>query len=368
MGEGGGIATNNPKIARAVRSLRDWGRDCFCETGENNPNGACNNRFNHKFEEIPDGYDHKYIHSNIGYNLKPLDLQCAIGLEQLKKLPEFSRKRKENFKKLYETFLQYQDKVILPSWSEKADVSWFVLEWNRFRVDRGNRNITGDGNVFQTINELVNVSRSFRASSFSSTGAANDNDDSVFTSAIYDENNLLFKKDTALESQNVSWQAIEIIEIIPPVVDLIAPGNNSQLNSSLLMQFNFSVNDSSVITNCSLYGSWAGGWHMNQTTGSPVRLTTLNFSSVDVESDGTYKWNVFCIDEYIVSGVVPYLHVELSFVFTESDADVTFDDNIPVGSPFDSVGGVSVLGGVYAPSISCIFVRVLGPASPKPVV
>jgi len=127
MGEGGGIATNNSKIARAVLSLRDWGRDCFCQTGERNPNGACNNRFNHKFPLLPDSYDHKYVYSNIGYNLKPLDLQCAIGLEQLKKLPEFSRKRKENFKRLYETFLQYQDKIILPSWSEKADVSWFAF-------------------------------------------------------------------------------------------------------------------------------------------------------------------------------------------------------------------------------------------------
>jgi len=127
MGEGGGMATNNPNIARAIISLRDWGRDCFCQTGEKNPNGACNNRFNHKFPLLPDGYDHKYVYSNTGYNLKPLDLQCAIGLEQLKKLPEFSRKRKENFKKLYETFLQYQDKIILPSWSEKTDVSWFAF-------------------------------------------------------------------------------------------------------------------------------------------------------------------------------------------------------------------------------------------------
>ena len=127
LGEGGAIATNNSKIARAVLSLRDWGRDCFCETGEKNSSGACNNRFNHKFPLLPDGYDHKYVYSNIGYNLKPLDLQCAIGLEQLKKLPEFSRKRKENFKKLYETFLQYQGKVVLPSWSKKADVSWFAF-------------------------------------------------------------------------------------------------------------------------------------------------------------------------------------------------------------------------------------------------
>tara|TARA_Y100000310_G_scaffold342034_1_gene443429 strand:- start:460 stop:1860 length:1401 start_codon:yes stop_codon:yes gene_type:complete len=127
MGEGGGVATNNPKIARAIRSIRDWGRDCFCQTGERNPLGACNNRFNHKFENLPEGYDHKYVFSNIGYNLKPLDLQCAIGIKQLEKLPEFSRKRKENFKRLYETFSQYPDKIILPRWDERADVSWFAF-------------------------------------------------------------------------------------------------------------------------------------------------------------------------------------------------------------------------------------------------
>lgn len=125
MGEGGGIAINNPKIARAIISLRDWGRDCFCATGEKNPLGACGNRFGHKFPLLPEAYDHKYVYSNIGYNLKPLDLQCAIGIEQLKKLPEFSRKRKENFKKLYECFKKYEDKVILPKSYPKSEPSWF---------------------------------------------------------------------------------------------------------------------------------------------------------------------------------------------------------------------------------------------------
>ncbi len=127
MGEGGAVAVKDWKIARAVRSLRDWGRDCFCETGEGNPLGACGNRFNHKFEGLPDGYDHKYVFSNVGYNLKPLDLQCAIGLEQLKKLGGFSLRRKENFNRLYDCLVKYSAKLILPSWSEKADVSWFAF-------------------------------------------------------------------------------------------------------------------------------------------------------------------------------------------------------------------------------------------------
>jgi CDP-6-deoxy-D-xylo-4-hexulose-3-dehydrase len=127
MGEGGAVATSNPKIERAIISLRDWGRDCFCKTGEKNPRGACMNRFNHKFPDLPNGYDHKYIYSSLGYNLKPLDLQCAIGVEQLNKLAEFTRKRQENFEKLYKCFKKYEDKIILPKWSEKADVSWFAF-------------------------------------------------------------------------------------------------------------------------------------------------------------------------------------------------------------------------------------------------
>ena len=125
MGEGGGLATNNPKIARAIISLRDWGRDCFCATGEKNSNGACNNRFNHKFPLLPEAYDHKYVYSNIGYNLKPLDLQCAIGLEQLKKLPEFSQTRKENYNKIYSFLKRYEDKILLPVSYPKSEPSWF---------------------------------------------------------------------------------------------------------------------------------------------------------------------------------------------------------------------------------------------------
>ena len=127
MGEGGALATNNPQITQAALSLRDWGRDCFCQTGEKNPKGACGRRFEHKFPGLPEGYDHKYVYSNIGYNLKPLDLQCAIGTEQLKKLPEFSKRRKENFNHLYETFSKYQNKVILPRWLPGSDVSWFAF-------------------------------------------------------------------------------------------------------------------------------------------------------------------------------------------------------------------------------------------------
>lgn len=127
MGEGGALLTNNLSLYRQALSIRDWGRACFCRTGEDNSNGACGLRFEQKFDGLPDGYDHKYIYSNIGYNLKPLDVQCAIGIEQLKKLPEFTSKRRENFKVLYDAFLQYAEHFILPRALPKAEPSWFAL-------------------------------------------------------------------------------------------------------------------------------------------------------------------------------------------------------------------------------------------------
>lgn len=125
MGEGGALATNNLNFAKVITSLRDWGRDCFCQTGEKNPAGACRNRFNKKFPNLPEGYDHKYVYSTQGYSLRPLDIQCAVGLEQLKKLPDFTKRRKENFEKLFKTFGKYSDKFILPEWLPESDVSWF---------------------------------------------------------------------------------------------------------------------------------------------------------------------------------------------------------------------------------------------------
>ena len=127
MGEGGAVCTNSAELYRVALSIRDWGRACFCQTGEADPSGACGHRFDFKFEGLPDGYDHKYVYNNIGYNLKPLDIQCAMGIEQLKKLPEFSEKRKCNFKVLYDCFKQYEDKFILPRALPKAEPSWFAI-------------------------------------------------------------------------------------------------------------------------------------------------------------------------------------------------------------------------------------------------
>ena len=109
---------------KILKSLRDWGRDCWCLPGNSN---TCNKRFGCKLGELPEGYDHKYIYSEIGYNLKVLDLQAAIGIEQIKKLPEFIRKRRHNFKAIYNHLKQYDDKIILPIWHKKANPSWFAF-------------------------------------------------------------------------------------------------------------------------------------------------------------------------------------------------------------------------------------------------
>ncbi|SKA08855.1 lipopolysaccharide biosynthesis protein RfbH [Selenihalanaerobacter shriftii] len=122
MGEGGTVLVDSTKLERIVRSFRDWGRDCYCGPGQDN---TCGYRFERQMGTLPYGYDHKYIYSHIGYNLKVLDLQPAIGVEQLKKLPSFIKKRKENFKKLKNGLKDYENYLILPKATEKSDPSWF---------------------------------------------------------------------------------------------------------------------------------------------------------------------------------------------------------------------------------------------------
>ena len=122
MGEGGAVCTNDSLLKTIINSFRDWGRDCWCEPGYDN---TCGKRFAQRFGELPFGYDHKYIYSHIGYNLKLTDMQAAIGVEQLKKLPSFIEKRKKNFMFLYNNLKEYEDYFILPNWEKESDVSWF---------------------------------------------------------------------------------------------------------------------------------------------------------------------------------------------------------------------------------------------------
>lgn len=122
MGEGGAVYTDNPLLHRCIRSMRDWGRDCICGSGEDN---RCGHRFDGQFGELPPGYDHKYVYSHFGYNLKATDMQAAVGVAQLKKLPEFVKRRQYNWKRLENALQQIGDKMILPKALAGTNPSWF---------------------------------------------------------------------------------------------------------------------------------------------------------------------------------------------------------------------------------------------------
>jgi CDP-6-deoxy-D-xylo-4-hexulose-3-dehydrase len=122
MGEGGCVLTNDELLGRIVRSVRDWGRDCYCAGGENN---TCGKRFSQQFGSLPYGYDHKYVYSHIGYNLKVTDMQAAVGVAQLGKLEGFIARRKANFQKILRMLDPYQDRLILPRGTPHSDPSWF---------------------------------------------------------------------------------------------------------------------------------------------------------------------------------------------------------------------------------------------------
>lgn len=127
MGEGGAVLTNNPLLKRIAISMRDWGRDCFCDPGCDN---TCGKRFKVQYGDLPAGYDHKYVYSHIGYNLKVTDMQAAIGVAQLKKLDAFIQARKDNFKKLYNGLKAYEEYLILPKATPNSDPAWFGFPFN----------------------------------------------------------------------------------------------------------------------------------------------------------------------------------------------------------------------------------------------
>jgi CDP-6-deoxy-D-xylo-4-hexulose-3-dehydrase len=120
-GEGGAVFVKSPLVRKQVESFRDWGRDCYCETGHDN---TCHKRFEWQLGDLPLGYDHKYIYSHIGYNLKATDMQAALGLSQLKNIDTFTQARKDNFKQLYNQ-LEGVEGLILPKATPKSDPSWF---------------------------------------------------------------------------------------------------------------------------------------------------------------------------------------------------------------------------------------------------
>ncbi|MCH4154219.1 MAG: lipopolysaccharide biosynthesis protein RfbH [Saccharofermentans sp.] len=122
MGEGGAVYTNNPLLNRLILSYRDWGRDCVCPSGHDN---FCGHRFDGDYGELPHGYDHKYVYSHFGYNLKVTDMQAAVGVEQLKKFPSFIEKRRHNWDRLRKALAPIEGKVILPEPAEGSRPSWF---------------------------------------------------------------------------------------------------------------------------------------------------------------------------------------------------------------------------------------------------
>lgn len=122
MGEGGAVYTDDPLLHRIINSLRDWGRDCWCPPGQDN---TCNCRFERRFGELPQGYDHKYVYSHFGYNLKATDMQAAVGCAQLKKLYQFTQRRRENWSRLREALDCCSDVLILPEAAPNSRPSWF---------------------------------------------------------------------------------------------------------------------------------------------------------------------------------------------------------------------------------------------------
>ena len=186
MGEGGAVYTDDPLLNRIVRSLRDWGRDCICESGQDN---RCGHRFDGQYGELPKGYDHKYVYSHFGYNLGITDMQAAVGLAQLKKLPGFIEKRRHNFDILKAELSDLSDRLILPEAAAYSEPSWFGFcmtvgegidrtELIRYAEDKGVQtrllfagnfikqpcfdSIRGDGTSYRTVGELKNTDRIMR--------------------------------------------------------------------------------------------------------------------------------------------------------------------------------------------------------------
>ncbi len=122
MGEGGAVLTNDLLLKKIIMSFRDWGRDCRCDPGKDN---SCGKRFSQQLGKLPYGYDHKYTYSHIGYNLKVTDMQAAVGVAQLKKLPGFIEQRKQNFKLIYDDLKSYERYLLLPRATDLSEPSWF---------------------------------------------------------------------------------------------------------------------------------------------------------------------------------------------------------------------------------------------------
>jgi CDP-6-deoxy-D-xylo-4-hexulose-3-dehydrase len=125
-GEGGAVVTDNEQLTRIARSIRDWGRACYCTYKTESPFGACGRRFDYEIPGMPGTYDHRYLYTNVGYNFKPTDIQAALGSAQMDKLAGFIEARQRNFDRLHAGLAEFEEFLILPSWEPQAEVSWFA--------------------------------------------------------------------------------------------------------------------------------------------------------------------------------------------------------------------------------------------------
>jgi CDP-4-dehydro-6-deoxyglucose reductase, E1 len=149
MGEGGAVLTNDHLLYQIATSFRDWGRDCYCAPGADN---TCGRRFSMSNGDLPYGYDHKYVYSHIGYNLKVTDMQAAVGLAQLKKLPGFIDKRKHNFSQLYKSLSKFSQFFIMPEATQHSEPSWFGFPITVKENDKFTRN---DLTLFLELNKIM---------------------------------------------------------------------------------------------------------------------------------------------------------------------------------------------------------------------
>lgn len=167
-GEGGAICTSDQRLAQLVRAFRDWGRDCYCAGGENN---TCGKRYSQQFGNLPTGFDHKYVYSEIGYNLKMTDIQAAIGAAQMEKLPEFCKHRKENFSEWVRIFSKYPDYFIIPEATQGSDPAWFAF----IVTLRGNTPFTRDEITLYFSDKLIETRNLFAGNITKQPGFMNRN-------------------------------------------------------------------------------------------------------------------------------------------------------------------------------------------------
>ena len=208
MGEGGAVYTSNPLLSRIMKSIRDWGRDCICHSGQDN---MCGHRFDRQYGELPVGYDHKYVYSHFGYNLKPTDLQAAVGVAQLKKFPDFVQKRKENYKRLYEALKPVEDK---PNYRfVKGDIADRKFVFELFEKERPDVviNFAAESHVDRSISDpesfvrtnvlgtttLMDAAREFKVKRYHQVST-----DEVYGDLPLDRPDLFFTEETPLHTSS----------------------------------------------------------------------------------------------------------------------------------------------------------------------